>query len=83
MTRDAILHAQRILTTLDNMQKIKDEISLKFHSLSKFSSKEQIREAFEFIVKNDASHLLYSAISGIEDEIDKSVKELEEELKAL
>lgn len=83
MTRDAILHAQRILTTLDNMQKIKDEISNKFHSLNKDSSKEQIREVFEFIIQNDASHLLWSAISGIEDEIDKLMKELEEDLKAL
>ena len=83
MTRDDIIYAQRILAKLDDLQKLKVELSNKFHSLHKNSSKEKIREVFEFIIENDASDILWSAIIGIQDEINKTINELEEELKAL
>ena len=83
MTRSDLEFANRIIETIDGLIDLKEEIGNNFSTLNEKSSSEEMFKVFQMIVKHDKLGLLYSALSGIHNLIDKEISDLEQELKAL
>ena len=83
MTRRDLEFFDRIIKQIKSLIDLKEEIGKNFNTLNEKSSPEEMFKVFQMIVEYDKKGILYHALCDIQDEIDKLISDLEQELKAL
>ena len=83
MTKNQIYMAQRILDNMSRLNKLKDEITVKYSNLDTQSTQEQVSEFLTFVIQSGFKGMIWPSIFAIIKTIDEDIEQLEADLKAL